>query len=425
MMQSPIPNSFWSNAFTGIVATTTAAAVLSMYWEKWSTGREPIAPALKTLRSRGLDYDTATAALRDILDAVDMETRQRRGLVKLALRESSTATTLVKLLKFDADAVEESTTVCSLVFKIVSKAFAPDPDGRDAWHAAGGHKKLLSLVSIAHREGNARLMDEAAQALREVTEVDGSEMSLPIDIPPGSKGALALANFGSTVKMLRIVDKSARTQFLVQITAVFESICTLRTGGIAISAGVDGKSGPSFFLDLIEPRGNQLLTEHCVSAIRWMTIHAPKVHSELAEAANCTKLVDLLEPHQTTPTIHAVMRIVLELVTSSAERQFMTEFFAANGPTALIRLWCKADEKQTRDRAERLVQYINSKPQYTDEIARLLEMHRSMLMERRARDEEAQRKEMMQRRQQQMMQQQMMMQMAQSGQLPPGMMEDE
>ena len=424
-MQSPIPNAFWSNLFQGVVATTTTLALVSMYREKRNAGVEPIAPALKELRSRELDYDTAAGALSDILDALEAEARAKKGVVKLAVRERGIASLLVKMLKFDADAVDESARICSIVFKIVGRAFSDDATGRDAWAAAGGHKKLLSLVSVAHRDGHTKLMEEAAQALREVCVVDEDEMNLPVDVPAGSKGALELATYPATQKMLRVLSKSARTPFLVQIAAVFASICTLRAGGLFLSKGIDNKSGAAIFLDLIDPRGNQLLSEYCVRTIHWMSIHDKEIHHELAEASNVAKIVDLLEPMQTTNTVHSLLGLVASLSHHGASKAFLTEFMAANGPTALIRLWCKADEKETRDRAETIVRILSRHPIATDEIGRLLEMHRSMLMERRARDEEVQRKAQMQQRQQQMMQQQMMMQMAQSGQLPPGMMDEE
>jgi hypothetical protein len=425
MMQSPIPNAFWANMFKGVVVTTTAAALFSLFHEKWNAGRAPIAAPLQVLRARELDYDTATAAVRDILAELDSEARSKKAAVKLYVRSRGVASTLVKLLKFNPDVPEESAQLCQTIFRVVSKAFATDPEGRDAWHAAGGHKKLLSLVSIAHKEGHAKLMDDAAQCLREVVAVDENEMNLPIDVPPGSRGALALCTFPSTVKMLRVLDKAARPQFLAQIAAVFASVATLRQGGLALAKGIDGRSGVSHFLDLLDPRGNQLVSEHAVRAIHWIAIHAKETHAELAEPHNVSALVDLLEPMQTTNTIHSLLGLIASLSHHGHSKQFLTEFMAANGPTALIRLWCKADERETRDRAETIVRIISRNPVCTDEIARLLELHRAMLMERRAKDEEAQRRAQMQRQQQQMMQQQMMMQMAQSGQLPPGMMDEE
>jgi hypothetical protein len=427
MMQSPIPSAFWSSLFKGVVVTTAAATLFSLYHEKWSAGHEPIAPALKVLRAQKLEYDTAIEALKEILNALDTEARQKRGAVKLYVRSRSVAATLVKLMKYNPEAPEESAQLCHLIFRIVSKAFAQpgDPAGRDAWHAAGGHKKLLSLVSIAHKEGHAKLMDEAAQALRDVSAVDEQEINLPLDIPEGSQGALALCHFGSTVKMLRVLDKSARTPFLIHITAVFASVVTLHPGARAIAPGVDGHSGAWYFLELLDPRGNQMLNEHCARALQWISIHAKETHPELAEAPNVVRVVDLLDPMQTTPTIHSLLGLVASLASNDSATKFLTEFMASNGLTALIRLWCKADERETRERAEQLVRLLSSRPQCTDEVLRLLELHRPMLIERRAKDDEAMRKAQQQRQQQQMMQQQMMMQMAQSGQLPPGMMDDE
>lgn len=424
MMRSPIPDAFWINMFRGTVVTIGGLSLLSMYNEyRKSTGT--VNAPLARMRGKNLEMDDVVDALNDLNDVLDEEQRAKTSGAKLAMRKSGNAGTLVKLLKFDPDNADESAAMVMKVLKLVARIYAEEPEGRDAFHAAGGYKKLLALVANAHSEHHPALMDASSKALCDLTTINDGDIVLPLDVPAGSAGTVALGKFGSTVRMLRTLDKNARQGFLVNVTGTFANLCMLRSGAQTICRGIDDRSGLDHFLALLDPKGNQLVAEHCARAVHWLAIHAkPETHPELCENANVTKLVDCLDPFHSAPTLKAVIGAISAVVYNAHAAEFLTEFFAANGVTALIKVWCKASDKYIRERAELAVRVIARREDCASEVGRLLEMHRSMLMERRAKDEEAQRKAQQQAQQQRMYQQQMMMQMAEQGGMPPGMMEE-
>jgi hypothetical protein len=419
MMQgSPIPEAFWR----GVFKTSVSALALGCTFSLLNQRRLATAPAKAPLNALAAakSEDTVEEALIELLVAVDDEARQKKAMLKLAVRGSIAA--VVRHASFNSSN-ERTAKISSLALKLIVKTCG-DAEGQTALYHAGGYMKLLKLLAAAHSAGNNRLMDEAAEALGIMTEVDPNEVVLPHDVPAGSEGTAALGAAKTTVQMLRTLDPAARPGFLVHVANIFANLTMLNAGAVAVATGVDGRSGVSYLFALLDPRGNQLIIEHASRALCWITMHTNVAHKEFATQENVQTLVNLLEGASTPNTLSNVMNVITSFCGLKSQPEVRALFFKLlqenGGGELLIRTWCRASEKETRDQAEMVVGILAKLPLTRDYIMASVEMSRSMLMERRARDEEAKRKDQQQQQQQQMFQQ-MMMGGGGPGGMPPGM----
>ncbi|EKG06334.1 hypothetical protein TCSYLVIO_002565 [Trypanosoma cruzi] len=407
-MESPINPAVWKFLFHGTVAALSAASLFSLYHE-----RHNILCSLDTpftaLRKAKTDEERAAAA-EVILNKLKEDAAQKKDSSRMsAMRHGGTLLRLATLSKDGSNVVG-----VSMAIKAIVRVFGADAEGCRKLYMLGGYRTLLTTLSEAHRQGQQALMEEIAQALQTLTQVNDAEVVLETDVPPGSEGAYALACIPATVKMLRLLDPQSPILFLDALTGIFANVCALRVGALAVGRGVEGRSGMSYFLRLLE-HSNQGVVEHCVLSIRYLA-RAGIGHEELAEEDNLQRLAEHLSVNGDPRVTNSILTIVLLMCDSHHGAKFFTCLADKTDIiSGLFEIWCRASEKMLRDRAEMLVQLLARVPQCTAAVQRLLERYRVQIAERRAKDEEARRKQLQQMRQSQMMQQMMMENMGMGG----------
>lgn len=424
MMKSPIPDAFW-HRFFATAAFTVGSATLVSLWNQRRLTRSKIDEPLAVLAKckKGENAVEVDGALAEISRVLDEEQRGGGGATTLVVQDSFS--TLLKHISYDDDN-RDTARIVSQVLKIVQKVAgsADDDDAKRALYKAGGYKKMLAVLAAAHSQGHQPLMEESAAVLEQLTHVADEEIVLASDVPSAAVGTYALINYPATVKMLRCLDWKAPAMFLVHVSGVFANVCALADGAKSVAVGVDGESGASYFLKLLALRGNQRLLENAMRALQGIACYWVPARKELAKKENVQKLVELMDPIQTTRSIEAMLAYTIIMVADKEIGQdFAKELVACNGAYALIRLWTKSGEKEVRENAEEVVQVLKMQPSVSAEVRKALEDQRGYIMERKAKDEEGRRREMQQQQHNRMMQMQMMMQqMGGEGGMPPGMM---
>lgn len=353
--------------------------------------------------------DEQIPVLQAMYQELNDEARQRKGNARLSAHAN--AASLVKLLKLSPDA--SNAGMIEVAIKVVVRVFGGDAEGRKRLHQVNGFRMLMSVLSESHRLGLRRLMEASAAALCAVTEVDDNELHLPTDVPPGAEGAYSLTKFPSTAKMLRILDPNGPIVFLNALTGIFANLTALRSGANAIGPGTDGVSGVEYFLRLLE-HGNQGIVEHSAMTIRYLT-RAGFGQEEVCTESSVARLASVFDANRDPKIISAILTIILIMIDGDHRKKFLdlVEHKSDILPT-LFQVWCRAQDKMVRDRAEFLIHLLD-RTECTVAIRRLLEVNRTNIMERKQKDEEARRKQMQQMKQQQMMQQMMMQEMGMGG----------
>lgn len=406
-MESPIDQRIWKWMFHGAAAFFTLRVALSLYnqrRESLSTLND-VFKELKQCKTA----DEQIPVLQAIFQELQDEARQRKGGARLSAYAN--ASTLVKLLKLTPDG--SNAAMVEVAIKVVVRVFGGDADGRTKLFEVNGFRMLMSVLSESHRLGLRRLMEASAAALCAVTEVDDNELHLPTDVPAGTEGAYSLTKYPSTVKMLRILDPNGPIVFLNALTNIFANLTALRSGANAIGPGTDGVQGVEYFLRLLE-HGNQGIVEHAAMTIRYLT-RAGFGQELLCTEGNVARLASVFDVNRDPKITSAVLTIILIMVDGKHRKEFLqlVEHSSDILPT-LFQVWCRAQEKMVRDRAEFLIHLLD-RTECTVAIRRLLEANRTNIMERKQKDEEARRKQMQQMKQQQMMQQMMMQEMGMGG----------
>ncbi|ESL08547.1 hypothetical protein TRSC58_03748 [Trypanosoma rangeli SC58] len=407
-MESPINPAVWKFLFHGTVATLSAVSLFSLYHERYNVLSSLDAP-FAVLRKAKTDEERAAAA-EGILKKLKEDAAQKKDSSRLsAQRQGGTLLRLAALNK-DGSNVEG----VSLAIKTIISVFGADKEGCRKLYMLGGYRTLLATLSEAHRQGRQELMEEVAQALQILTHVNDAEVVLETDVPIGAEGAYALACIPATVKMLRLLDPQSPILFLNALTGIFANVCALRVGALAVGKGVEGHSGMSYFLRLLE-HGNQGVVEHCALNIRYLA-RAGLGHEELADEDNLRRFAETFTVNADPRVTNSILTIILLMCDSKCGAQFFTCLAEKTDIiSTLFEVWCHASEKTLRDRAEVLVQLLARVPQCTAAVQRYLERYRVQIAERRTKDEEARRKQLQQMRQNQMMQQMMMENMGMGG----------
>ncbi|RNF10063.1 uncharacterized protein Tco025E_06850 [Trypanosoma conorhini] len=400
-MESPINPAVWKFLFHGTVATLSTACLFSLYHERHRVLSSLDAP-FRVLRSAKTDEERVAAA-EDILKKLKGDAAQKKDSSRLSAQRQGGALLRLAALNKDGSNAEG----VSLAIKTIVCAFGADAEGCRKLYMLGGYRVLLTTLSEAHRQGRQELMEEVAQALQTLTHVNDAEVVLATDVPVGAEGAYALACIPATVKMLRLLDPQSPILFLNALTGIFANVCALRVGALAVGRGVEGRSGMSYFLRLLE-HGNQGVVEHCTLSIRYLA-RAGLGHEELAEEGNLQRLAENLTVNADPRVTNSILTIILLMCDSKHGAEFFTCLSEKTDIiSSLFEVWCRASEKLLRDRAEMLVQLLARVPQCTAAVRRFLERYRVQIAERRAKDDEARRKQLQQMRQNQMMQQMMM-----------------
>jgi rRNA-processing protein FCF1 len=405
-MESPIDQRIWKWMFHGTAAFFTLRVALSLYNQRRES-LSTLSDVFKELK-QCKTADEQIPVLQAIYQELQEEARQRKGNARLSAYAHASA--LVKLLKLTADGSNAATV--EVAIKVIVRVFGGDADGRTKLHEVNGFRMLMSVLSESHRLGLRRLMEASAAALCAVTEVDDNELHLPTDVPAGTEGAYSLTKFPSTVKMLRILDPNGPIVFLNALTGIFSNLAALRSGANAIGPGTDGVPGVEYFLRLLE-HGNQGIVEHAAVTIRYLT-RAGFGQDVVCSENNVARIASVFDVNRDPKITSAVLTIILIMIDGDHRKEFLQLVEKTDILSTLFQVWCRAQEKMVRDRAEFLIHLLD-RTEVTVTIRRLLEANRTNIMERKQKDEEARRKQMQQMKQQQMMQQMMMQEMGMGG----------
>lgn len=403
-MESPINPAVWQVLFNATLGTLSAAALYSVYHQKYDM--ESAQRSMFRELTRAATEEERVARLTDVQAACKQEVVRRQPSARMsALKYGAPLVQMARLLKDGSNLGS-----VRLAVKTILAVYGPDAEGRQKLDSLGGYKTLLTTLSEAQRQGEEELMEDVAQALDALTEVDDSEVVLDTDVPAGSEGAATLARMPATVKMLRILDPEGSVSFLASLTGIFANICTLGEGAANIGAGVDGHSGMSFFLRLLD-HSNRRVVANAVTVVRFLA-RARVCQNELVEEENLLRLAENLQLHAEPVVINSILTVILVMAGSKKHGEtFFAGVASSSIPTTLFELWIRSPEKSLRSRAEVLSRLLLRIPQTAPVVAALFERFRAQLEDRRRRDEEEYKQHMQQMQQNQMMQRMMMEQM--------------
>jgi hypothetical protein len=402
-MESPIDDRLWKYMFHGIAVTTSAAMLYSMYREKRDNSSK-LNGAISSTRKKNLDE--ALEGLNEISRVLDEEARTKKGVSIITVRKNLSA--VVTKLKFIPDSEND---LCINALRLVRRVCS-EPEGRAAFYKARGYRAVMACLSEAHKNGHVRLMEEAAKALEDITEVDPYDIVLPPDVPLGSEGAAELAGYAATTKMLRTLDPGARVSYLVSVTGALANIATLRKGAKALQEGTDGQPGAFYFLRLIT-HSNEGVVDKAARALRYITNNGTSQHKLICDPNHARDIAMLLRG--STSVQVSVLHIVNIMSSSPMAAEFFTAFNADDGLQTMFRVWTKSSERQVREMAESLLHKLEHVPATQSTIRTLMDMNRADIHERRSKDEDIKRKQQEQMKQQQMMRQMMMREMMGGG----------
>ncbi|KPA85436.1 putative mitochondrial hypothetical protein [Leptomonas pyrrhocoris] len=410
-MESPINPAVWQVLYNAALGTLSAAALYSVYHQKYDM--ESGQRALFVELAKATAEEDRIAKLAAIEAGCRPEVVRRQPAARMsALKYGAPVVQMAKLQKDGANVASVRAAV-----KVILYIYGPDESGRAQLQSLGGFKTLLTTLSEAQRQGEEELMEEVAQALNALTEVDDSEVVLDTDVPAGSEGAAALARMPATVKMLRILDPEGSVTFLISMTGIFANICTLTEGATNVGRGTDGHSGMSYFLHLLD-HTNRRVVANAVTVVRFFA-RAQIGQEELVETENITRLADSLQVTAEPVVVNSILTVILVMAGSKKYGEaFFSGVASSTIPATLFELWVRGSEKPLRSRAEVLSRLLLRIPQTAPVVAALFERFRVQIEERRRRDEEEYKQQMQQMQQNQMMQRMMMEQMG----MDPSMM---
>jgi hypothetical protein len=403
-MESPINPAVWQVLFNAALGTLSVATLFSVYHQKYDM--ESGQRALFVELAKTTTEEARTTKLAEIEGCCRPEAVRRQPAARMsALKYGAPIVQMAKLQRDGSNVASVRAAVKAILY-----VYGPDAEGRAKLHRLGGFKTLFTTLSEAQRQGEEELMEEVAQALDALTEVDDSEVVLDMDVPPGSEGAAALARMPATVKMLRILDPEGSVSFLTSLTGIFANICTLAEGASNIGRGTDGHTGMSYFLRLLD-HTNRRVVANAVTVVRFLA-RAQMCQEELVESENITRLADNLQVTAEPVVVNSILTVILVMAGSKKYGEaFFTGVASSTIPGTLFELWVRSTEKALRSRAEVLSRLLLRIPQTAPVVAALFERYRVQIEERRRRDEEEYKQQMQQMQQNQMMQRMMMEQM--------------
>lgn len=403
-MESPINPAVWKVLTHAAIGALSVATLVSIYHQKFdmeAVMREPF----KRLAAAQSEEDK-DSILHEILGRLQSDAVRKQSSSRMSAAKVGGC--LVRFMKLEKDGSNAGSV--SVALKVALRVFGSDAAGRRRLFELGGYKVLLSTLSEATRQENQDLMEETAEALRSLTEVDDSEIVLDTDVPEGAEGANQLAAMPATVKMLRILDPESPVLFLNAITGIFANLCTLSSGAQTVGKGVDGHSGMSFFLRLLEHTNHSVL-ENCVVTVRYM-VRAGVGHEEVAQLENVQRLAEVLRSCTEPAIVNCVLTVVLVMAGSDKYAQeFLTNVAQTSLMNSMFDVWMRSPEHTLRYRAEMLCGVLVKTAPTAAAMAAIIQRFRPQIEERRAKDEQERQREMQQIQQNQMMQRMMMQQM--------------
>ena len=411
-MESPINPAVWQVLYNATLGTLSAVALYSIYHQKYDMESEQRAAFAEL--AKATTEEARTTKLTEIEASCRPEVVRSQPAARMSALKYGAP--IVKMAKLQKDGSNVASVRAAV--KVILHVYGPDAVGRTKLQNLGGFHTLLTTFSEAQRQGEEDLMEEVAQALDVLTEVDDSQVVLDTDVPLGSEGAAALARMPATAKMLRILDPEGSVAFLVSLTGIFANICTLAEGAANIGRGIDGHSGMSYFLHLLD-HSNRRVVANAITVVRFLA-RAEMCQDELAEEENIKRLADNLQVTAEPVVVNSILTIILCMFASKKNGEaFFSGLASSTIPTTLFELWTRGSEKALRSRAETLSRMLLRIPQTASVVAGLFERFRVQIEERRRRDEEEYKQQMQKMQQAQFMQRMMMEQMG----MDPSMMQ--
>lgn len=410
MMENPIPAKVWNVLFHSTVAVVGGTILYSL-WKEDRDARSLLNKPFAAIKASMAEPATQLAALKAIYDTLITEKRNKKGCSRLGAFDH--AKLLVQCLKYEPDGSRDA--CIELTCKIVKECFAVDIAGKQAWHAARGYHKMMSLIAAADQNRSTQVLVTAANTLKLLTDIEDDEIVLQCDIPEGSEGTAQLAEYESSRNMLRTLERPDSIAYVVAATGIFANFCVLHNGAKKIGPGLDRKTAAHFFLPLLN-HGNGGIVQHAATCLRYL-LRAGFAHEELALEQNVVCVAHLLSLNTDPKTAEQVLSILRLLYYSPSKDAFFSILVKrTDALQAMFTLWCASDQKLIRDRAESLVHTLEHYAICTSEIKKLFEINRGHIQERQAKDEDLKRKAAQEQQQRQRaLQQLMMMQMGGGG----------
>ncbi|CCW68713.1 unnamed protein product [Phytomonas sp. Hart1] len=403
-MESPlnpaIPR-FFFNAFLGGLSI---ASIYSVY-HQMKDMQSCMHDIFKRLDIAKKEEEKVTI-LHEILSRLQSDAIKKEFSSRLS--SSKHGSSLVRLVKLAKD--ESNTESVSISLKVMVRVFGSDADGRAVLNRLDAYKVLLTSLSEAHRQGNQDLMEEIADTLKNLTQVDDAMVVLDTDVPKGSEGAYTLAKMPATVKMLRIIDPDSPILFLSALTGIFANVCTLSLGAINMGKGTDGYSGISFFFRLLDHKNHSII-DNCIRVICYMA-RAKVGLLEISTKENIERLATNFHLNMESAISNHILTIILTMAGTEESRElFLTHFISSSIPQRLFEIWTRSPEKSLRSRSEVLCRLLTRIPQSASKMSSLFDRYRVEIADRRHKDEQEFQQQMQQMQQSQFMQRMMMEQM--------------
>ncbi|CAD2218962.1 hypothetical protein AGDE_05901 [Angomonas deanei] len=410
-MESPIDPAIFRALFHVLVGGAALASLYSVYHQKYDI--ENTMGETFTRLKKAKSNDEKETVLMEMLSLIQNDAAKKKASSRLSAVKLGDQ--LVKLVKLQKDG--SNAEVVSAAIKAIVRVFGADAAGRSRLHAYGGYKALLATLSEAHRQGNEDLMEEVADALVQLTEVNDEDLLTSADIPPGAEGCHALATMPAVVKMLRIIDESSPVLFLNAVTGIYANMTMFAAGAKNIGKGTDGHSGISFFLKLLE-HSNRGVVENSVRTVRYI-IRTNIGTEEVCKQENVERLASLFTSNGSVIVLNSVMTILLIMMAADEHgEEFYKNVNETNILVTLFELYVRHADRSVRSRAEALCSFLLRAKHTSEKVATLTERYRSQILQRQEKDKEEQQRQMQQMQQQQMMQRMMMEQMG----IDPSMM---
>ncbi len=428
MPRSPIPDALWTTMFSVGVAGMSAA-LLASFWNQHRAARAYFGDQWAILGAKRGTHapEKLQDALRDIYNAVLEEKRFRRGTSILSVHDNARA--LMQHLHMKKDD-EDSADTAALAVQLIILCFIKERETRTLLALNGGYVRLLALMCTANEYRNARVTDICAQALRDATSFEESELVLPTDIPEGCEGNYKLVQQSTIREVLRtLFDPEIRPATLEAMTAVIANLCQIRVGAQTLSAGIDGRTALEVFVNLLRNSKNATVRMHALRGICALLAHVDKDKLEFAKNVDILEVMaSFVEPGAEPNVLEGVLKALLRTWDNTtgiaaSRKAFLEAVLELDLVKKLVEVWTEDRvERLQRQRAQLLVKRLGTAKLTATAVEETMDAYAEEIDARGKKDaaEDKAMREMQERRAQE--QEMMLRQMMQSGQMPPQMM---
>lgn len=315
---------------------------------------------------------------------------------------------LLQLAVLKEDGSNAGTVGCAA--KIITLIFANNPENKRRMAHLNGPRKLITSLSTAYALGCEDCLGQLTEALQKLTEFDEEAVVLQHDVPLGAECALALAQLPSIVNMLSILDPEGSPELLHKMVYLLANICMLNKGALTISKGCHGRSGISFFYQLLDHSDLAVVTK-ALRAIKHLC-RAKCGRKEIASLKNVERIASNFAPNSDEALISSVLLIIMMM---SGDEENGDEFFTSLSQTSILRtlfdIWVSSSNVESRRKAEMVACLCLQVKETAQQASQLLQVYRRAIIECQQKEEEAERKRKQELQQQQFMQRMMMEEM--------------